>query len=172
LRSGTNKWHGSAFEFLRNRHLDAKNFFDLPDCWSQSVPGTCGDIPRLDRSQFGGSVGGPIVHNRTFLLCRVRRAAIASGHHPHCNGSFAASATDGLGGRSACGTQSRRAGGAESLSAGQCGSGSATVQHTRRVSTQPRRHEPGAGKTGSSRWSKRHSLGSLRVFRPGPVQCL
>ena len=68
LKSGTNSWHGSAFEFLRNRHLDAKNFFDLPDCQSQSVPGTCADIPRLDRSQFGGSLGGPIVRDRTFVF--------------------------------------------------------------------------------------------------------
>jgi hypothetical protein len=68
LKSGTNNWHGSAFEFLRNRYLDAKNFFDLPDCQSQSVPGTCAEIPRLDRSQFGGSLGGPIVRNQTFFF--------------------------------------------------------------------------------------------------------
>jgi hypothetical protein len=68
LKSGTNNWHGSAFEFLRNRHLDAKNFSDLPDCQSQSVRGTCAQIPRLDRSQFGGSLGGPIVRDRTFVF--------------------------------------------------------------------------------------------------------
>jgi hypothetical protein len=32
LKSGTNQFHGSGFEFLRNRHMDAKNFFDQPDC--------------------------------------------------------------------------------------------------------------------------------------------
>ncbi len=67
LKSGTNSFHGSAFEYLRNRHLDAKNAFDLPDC-SPSTTGACGPIPRLDRSQFGGSVGGPIRRDKTFFF--------------------------------------------------------------------------------------------------------
>src|SRR5207244_6990712 len=68
LKSGTNQFHGEAFEFLRNRHLDAKNFFDMPDCKSTSVPGTCGEIPRLDRSQLGGTFGGPIIRDKTFFF--------------------------------------------------------------------------------------------------------
>ena len=68
LKSGTNQFHGTAFEFLRNRHLDAKNFFDQPDCTPSSIPGTCSQIPRLDRSQFGASVGGPIVKDKTFFF--------------------------------------------------------------------------------------------------------
>jgi hypothetical protein len=68
LRSGTNQLHGDLFEFLRNRHLDAKNFFDLPDCQAGSLAGTCGSIPRLDRNQFGGTLGGPIVKNKTFYF--------------------------------------------------------------------------------------------------------
>ena len=68
VRSGTNDLHGTAFEFVRNRHLDAKNFFDKPGCTAGSLPGTCGDIPRLDRNQFGGSVGGPIVRDKTFFF--------------------------------------------------------------------------------------------------------
>src|SRR6267378_3108809 len=55
-RSGTNGLHGSAYEFLRNSALDARNFFD-------------GDkIPSFKRNQFGGAVGGPIIRNRTFFF--------------------------------------------------------------------------------------------------------
>ena len=56
-RSGTNGIHGSAFEFLRNSYLDAKNFFD---------PGT--KAPPLKRSNFGGAVGGPIRKDHSFFF--------------------------------------------------------------------------------------------------------
>ena len=68
LKSGTNQPHGTAYEFLRNRHMDAKNFFDQPGCQRVSVPGTCSSIPRLDRSQFGGSFGGPVIKDKTFFF--------------------------------------------------------------------------------------------------------
>jgi len=55
-RSGTNQVHGSAYEFLRNSDLDARNFFD---------PNT---IPAFRRNQFGADAGGPIVHDRTFIF--------------------------------------------------------------------------------------------------------
>jgi hypothetical protein len=55
-RSGTNQIHGSAYEFLRNSALDAKNYFDV------------GKIPPFKRNQFGGTVGGPIVKNHTFFF--------------------------------------------------------------------------------------------------------
>lgn len=67
-KSGTNELHGTAFEFMRNRHLDAKNFFDQPYCTATSEPGTCGSIPRLDRNQYGGTVGGPIRKDKTFFF--------------------------------------------------------------------------------------------------------
>ena len=57
-RSGTNQVHGSAYEFLRNNKLDARNFFDDP---TQSTP-------PFKRNQFGGAVGGPIFKNRTFFF--------------------------------------------------------------------------------------------------------
>ncbi len=63
-----NKLHGSIFEFLRNRHLDARNFFDKPACTPTSVPRSCGEIPRFDRNQFGGTLSGPIAHDRTFFF--------------------------------------------------------------------------------------------------------
>jgi len=68
LKSGGNQFHGAAFEFLRNRNLDAKNFFDVPYCTAGSEPGTCGPIPRLDRNQFGGTFGGPIRRDKTFFF--------------------------------------------------------------------------------------------------------
>ena len=57
-RSGTNQFHGSAYEFVRNSALDARNFFDDP-----TQP-----IPPFKRNQFGGAVGGPIFKNRTFFF--------------------------------------------------------------------------------------------------------
>jgi hypothetical protein len=57
-RSGTNEIHGSAFEFMRNEKLDAKNFFDIPE----------DPIPPFKRNQFGGTIGGPIVQNHTFFF--------------------------------------------------------------------------------------------------------
>jgi hypothetical protein len=57
-KSGTNGFHGSAFEFLRNSWFDSKNFFDSPTV----------KIPEFRRNQFGGTVGGPILKNRLFFL--------------------------------------------------------------------------------------------------------
>jgi len=56
-RSGTNHLHGSVYEFLRNSALDAKNYFD-----AGSSP------PPFKRNQFGGSIGGPILKDRTFFF--------------------------------------------------------------------------------------------------------
>ena len=55
-KSGTNQFHGDAYEFLRNSALDARNYFD---------PAT---IPEFRRNQFGGSVGGPIWKDHTFFF--------------------------------------------------------------------------------------------------------
>jgi hypothetical protein len=79
LKSGTNQFHGSGFEFVRNRNLDAKNFFDQPDCTPDSIQGTCAPIPRLDRNQFGGTLGGPLQKDKTFFFAsyeglRLRQA--------------------------------------------------------------------------------------------------
>jgi hypothetical protein len=68
LKSGANQFHGSVFEFLRNRNFDAKNFFDLPYCTATSSAGTCGPIPSLDRDQFGATFGGPIRKDKTFFF--------------------------------------------------------------------------------------------------------
>jgi hypothetical protein len=57
-RAGTNQFHSSLFEFVRNSDFDAKNFFD-----PASQP-----IPPFKRNQFGGVIGGPIHKNRTFFF--------------------------------------------------------------------------------------------------------
>ena len=55
-RSGTNEWHGFAYDYLRNRDLDARNFFDGSS------------KPEYVRNQFGGGAGGRLVKNRTFVF--------------------------------------------------------------------------------------------------------
>jgi len=70
LKSGTNGFHGGLFEFTRNRTMDAKNYFDLPNCTTSLVSSgaACAPIPRFDRNQFGGTVGGPIRRDKTFFF--------------------------------------------------------------------------------------------------------
>src|SRR3984893_625629 len=55
-QSGTNQFHGSVYEFLRNNALDASNYFDQ------------GSAPPFRRNQFGGAVGGPIKKDKTFIF--------------------------------------------------------------------------------------------------------
>jgi len=54
--SGTNEFHGTLYEFLRNSDLDARNFFDQ------------GTIPKFERNSFGGTLGGPIKKDKLFLF--------------------------------------------------------------------------------------------------------
>jgi hypothetical protein len=64
-KSGTNAFHGDAFEFLRNNVLDARNYFDLP-AYSQSLNDKRN--PEFRRNQFGGAFGGPIQKDKTFFF--------------------------------------------------------------------------------------------------------
>ena len=57
-KSGFNAFSGSAFAFVRDERFDAHNFFDPPD----------EPVPPLDQNQFGGTLGGPIVRDRTFFF--------------------------------------------------------------------------------------------------------
>jgi hypothetical protein len=54
-RSGTKDFHGNAFEYIRNSAFFARNFFDTAK-------------PAFHRNQFGGSIGGPILKDRTFFF--------------------------------------------------------------------------------------------------------
>ena len=58
-RSGTNKFHGSGYEFLRDASLDAND-------WFANRAGN--PIPPLRRNNFGGTIGGPIIKNKTFFF--------------------------------------------------------------------------------------------------------
>jgi hypothetical protein len=58
IKSGTNAFHGEGYEFFRNAALDAENYF--------TTPGS--PKPEFGRNQFGGAIGGPVVHNKTFFF--------------------------------------------------------------------------------------------------------
>jgi hypothetical protein len=59
-QSGTNQYHGEAFEFIRNNYIDATNFFS-------TTPDT------LHQNQFGGTFGGPIKRNKMFAFAAYQR---------------------------------------------------------------------------------------------------
>jgi len=55
FRSGTNEFHGNVFHFLRNDKLDASGFFNA-------------ERPIIRQNEFGGSLGGPVIKNKTFFF--------------------------------------------------------------------------------------------------------
>ncbi len=63
-RSGSNEYHGEAFEFLRNNALDARNFFN------SAVGATGAPLPQapFKRNEFGAAFGGPILKNKAFFF--------------------------------------------------------------------------------------------------------
>ena len=63
-RSGTNEFHGHAWEYLSREALNANNFFN-------NRVGR--EKPPVDRHTFGGAVGGPIFKNRTFFFANYER---------------------------------------------------------------------------------------------------
>lgn len=67
LKSGTNSYHGSAYEFLRNNDMDARNFFQPT-------------VSPLHRNQFGGSVGGPIRRDKLFWFTGYEGTRLSSGN--------------------------------------------------------------------------------------------
>ena len=69
IKNGTNNFHGSAFEFLRNNYFDARNYF--------TTAGT--RQPTLQQHQFGGTVGGPVIRNKAFFFGSWQRDSINRG---------------------------------------------------------------------------------------------
>ena len=65
-KSGTNEFHGSGFDFLRNTNLDARNYFAL-------------DRARYDQSQFGGTFGGPIKKEKSFFFIDYQGTRMTEG---------------------------------------------------------------------------------------------
>lgn len=77
-KSGSNNFHGSLYEFLRNDALDARTFID---------PAT---IPELRQNQFGGSLGGPIKKDKMFFFVNYEGIQLVQGQSmiaqvPGCN---------------------------------------------------------------------------------------
>ena len=70
IKSGTNRFHGDAFEFLRNDTLDARNFFASPTARK----------PVLQQNQFGGTLGGPIIRHKAFFFGSYERTSINRGN--------------------------------------------------------------------------------------------
>jgi len=65
-RSGTNIWHGNLFEYARNEALDARNFF-------------AANPPKFRQHQFGGSLGGPVIKDRTHFFLSYERTQQVTG---------------------------------------------------------------------------------------------
>src|SRR5579871_5989518 len=77
-KSGTNAFHGSAYEFFRNDVLDARSFID---------PST---KPAYRQNQFGGSLGGPVKKDKAFFFVNYEGIRLAQGETklgtvPGCN---------------------------------------------------------------------------------------
>jgi hypothetical protein len=101
-RSGTNAFHGEAFDYFRNEALDARNYFN------RSTGTSTGDKAPLKRNNFGAAIGGPIWKNHTFFFASyeglrqhqgilqngtvfspAQRAAIVAGGAPAANALLA-----------------------------------------------------------------------------------
>ena len=67
-KSGSNAYHGSAFEFFRNDRFDARNFF-----------ATNVDKPVLRQNQYGGSLGGPVAKSKTFFFADYEGFGVTQG---------------------------------------------------------------------------------------------
>ena len=74
-RSGSNQWHGSAYEYLRNTLTSANDYLtkraQIDSCLQNGTPlseGVCNQPLKLIRNVFGGTVGGPIVKGRLFFF--------------------------------------------------------------------------------------------------------
>jgi outer membrane receptor protein involved in Fe transport len=68
-RSGTDQFHGEAFDYFRNEALDARNYFNRSNSVATGASlGAAGDKAPLKRDNFGGSLGGPIWKDHTFFF--------------------------------------------------------------------------------------------------------
>jgi hypothetical protein len=70
-RSGTNQYHGSGFEFIRNNFIDATNFYST--CTPVAPATTCSAKDTLHQNQYGGTFGGPIKRDKLFAFAAYQR---------------------------------------------------------------------------------------------------
>ena len=69
LKSGTNSFHGSAYDLLENQNLDANSWGNgLARCDSCNPATPASPITKYTQNIFGGTIGGPIVHNKLFFF--------------------------------------------------------------------------------------------------------
>jgi hypothetical protein len=73
-KGGTNQFHGSVFEYVRNSALDAANYFDAP-----TAANGFRRLPEFQRNNFGASVGGPIRRDKTFFFLTFEGVKEAKG---------------------------------------------------------------------------------------------
>jgi len=64
-KSGTNTWHGSAYDFLRNKVFNSNEYFNKG---TEIATGKKNEPPPFTQNQFGATIGGAIVKNRTFVF--------------------------------------------------------------------------------------------------------
>jgi outer membrane receptor protein involved in Fe transport len=72
-KSGTNDWHGNAYEFFRNKVLNANDY-----CLTAAEGLPCAK-PQSNQNQFGGTFGGPIIKNRTFFFASYEGRRVRQG---------------------------------------------------------------------------------------------
>src|SRR5581483_58692 len=73
-KSGTNDFHGSAFEFFRNTALNANDYF-----WNASTNTTPGSKQTLNQNQFGGTFGGPVKKDKLFFFVAYQETSEKNG---------------------------------------------------------------------------------------------
>ena len=100
-KSGTNQFHGSVFEYIRNSALDAANYFDAP-----TAANNFRRLPEFQRNNFGASLGGPIKRDKTFFFATFEGVKEAKGitvndtvPAANCHGPAGAVIWNGMGGQ-------------------------------------------------------------------------
>jgi hypothetical protein len=78
-KSGTNAWHGTAFEFFRNADLDANDFFYNRDTCRLNFAGQSCPHQVLNQNQYGGVIGGPIKKDKLFIFGSFERTGSKNG---------------------------------------------------------------------------------------------
>jgi len=104
-KTGTNSFHGDLFEFIRNSQFDAKNYFTIPNT-----------ATTFRRNQFGGTIGGPIIRDRTFFFLsyeglRLAQPTVGTTTVPNpafLNGDFSSICTTGFTSAGLCTTASKQ----------------------------------------------------------------
>ena len=79
-KSGTNQWHGEMYEYLRNKKLNANDYFDKFHELSNGLPNT---TPPFVQNQYGFNIGGPVIKDKTFFFFsfeqyRLRQGVVTS----------------------------------------------------------------------------------------------